>query len=126
MPDPAPQVVELEIGDPKLTGPVLERLVSAAAARASLPVDRVVNAMTLVDALVHATDSVLDGSPRDVSLTIGSGSVELRVNGLADGNAEALRDAGELPGVGNVFERIASGVSIERDGNRSSLLIELE
>jgi hypothetical protein len=119
------QIVSVSIGEPSFAQPVLERLVSAAAARADLPVDRLVNALTVVDALVHASDSVLVGS-REVSISIGDRELALRVDGLLDGQAESLRDAGAVPGVGNVFERTASDVSIEHDGLRSALILTFD
>ena len=48
------QEIDLTIADGELLAPVLERLVSAAAARADLPVSRVVDALTVVDAIVAA------------------------------------------------------------------------
>jgi hypothetical protein len=122
----AEQFVDVSIGDPRFSAAVLERLVSAAAARADLPIDRVVNAMTVVDALVHATDSVLGDGTREIRVTIGEKSLGLRVDSLVDGQAEAIRDAAQLPDVGDVLERTASTVSIEHDGTNSALVIVLE
>ena len=124
----AEQVVDVSIGDPRFAAAVLERLVSAAAARAELPVDRVVNAMTVVDALVHAADSVLGDGParasRDDRRTARSayGSIS-----SIDGQAEAIRDAAQLPDVGDVSRAhcfVAS--TIEHDGTRSALVIVLD
>jgi hypothetical protein len=122
----AEHFVDVSIGDPRFVPAVLERLVSAAAARAQLPIDRVVNAMTVVDAIVHATDAVLGENAREIRVTIGEGSLGLRVDHLVDGQAEALRDAARLPDVGDVFERTASKVEIENDGSHTSLVIVLE
>jgi hypothetical protein len=121
----AEQVVDVSIGDPRFAGAVLERLVSAAAARAALPVDRVINALTVVDAIVHATDSVLGDQPRNLRVTIGEGSLGLRVDQLVDGQAEAVREAATVPSVGDVFERTAAAVTIEHDGQHSALVILL-
>jgi hypothetical protein len=120
------QAIELSIGSPELAGPVLERLVSAAAARAELPVDRVVDALTIVDVLVHATDSVLPGQPRSVRVTFSVGSLEIGVENLSDGQAESIRDAADIPGVGNTLELTATAITIEREGSRSALVISLD
>lgn len=120
------QFVDVSISDPRLSSAVLERLVSAAAARAALPVDRVVNALTVVDALVHASDSVLGDKARDIRVTIGEGRLGLRVDSLVDGQAEAIRDAAQLPDVGDILERTASTVTIEHDGTESALVIVLD
>jgi hypothetical protein len=122
----AEHFVDVSIGDARFAPAVLERLISAAAARAQLPIDRVVNAMTAVDALVHATDTVLGENAREIRVTIGDGSLGLRVDQLVDGQAEALRDAARIPDVGNIFERTASSVSIENDGGHTALVIVLE
>lgn len=118
--------VDVSIGDPRFSAAVLERLVSAAAARAELPIDRVINAMTVVDAIVHATDSVLGETPREIRLTIGDASLSLRVDSLVDGQAEAIREAAHLPDLGDVLERTTASVEIERDGPSSALVIVLE
>lgn len=121
----AEQVVDVSIGDPRFAGAVLERLVSAAAARAELPVDRVINALTVVDALVYAADSVLGEDPRTLQVTIGAGVLGLRVDNLVDGQAEAIRSAANVPSVGDVFERTTSSVTIEKNGTHSALVILL-
>lgn len=128
MPEPitAEQFVDVSIGDPRLSAAVLERLVSAAAARAELPIDRVVNAMTVVDALIHGADSVLGETTREIRVTIGEGTLGLRIDALADGQAEAIRNAAHLPDVGDILERTASTVSIEHDGTSSALVIVLD
>lgn len=123
---PPEQYVELLAGDPKLAGPVLERLVPAAAARAGLAVDRVVNALTAVDALVDAADRVLPGRSRDLRVGIGSGRISLQLGGLLDGEAESVRDAAALPEFGDVLKRTAIGVSVERNGEHSALVIALD
>jgi hypothetical protein len=118
--------IDLSIADPRLAGPVLERLVSAAAAQAELPVDRVVNALTVVDVLVHAADSVLPDQPREVRVTVRPGRIELALDHLIDGQAEALRDAAALPGVGNALDGAETSVSIENEGAHSALVIALD
>jgi hypothetical protein len=120
------QFVDVSIGDARFSAALLERLVSAAAARADLPIDRVVNAMTVIDALVHATDSVLGSSGREIRVTFAKGSLGLRVDSLVDGQAEAIRDAAHLPDVGDILERTASTVAIEHDGINSALVIVLD
>jgi hypothetical protein len=121
----AEHVVDVSIGDPRFAAAVLERLVSAAAARAELPVDRVINALTVVDALVYAADAVLGDNPRNLQVTIGEGTLGLRVDQLVDGQAEAIRTAANVPSVGDVFERTTTSVTIENDGTHSALVILL-
>jgi len=122
----AEQVVDVSIGDPRFAAAVLERLVSAAAARADLPVDRVINALTVVDALVYAADSVLGDDPRSLQVTIGERTLGLRVDQLVDGQAEAIRTAANVKSFGDVFEHTASSVRIEKDETGSALVILLD
>lgn len=120
-------VVNLTINDSALAAPVLERLVSAAAAQANMPVDRVINALTVVDVLVSATDRVFEGSrPRDVVVAIGDRKISLAVEGLIDGQAESLREAAIVPDLGDVFARTTSAVEIREDGGSKSLVVSLE
>ena len=120
-------MVTLTINDPTLAGPVLERLVSAAAARAEMPVDRVVNALTATDGLVAAADKVLGlQSSRQISVEIGDASLEITFGGLVDGQAEALREAAVLPDVGDVLERTAASVETLKDGTASRLAIRVD
>jgi hypothetical protein len=118
--------VEIVVKSGAHVAPVLERLVSAAAARAELPIDRVVNALTIVDVLVAATDEVLVDGQRELVLTIGEGSLGITVAGLLDGQAEAIRDAASLPEVGNVLDRTARSVGIAREGEHTALVLALD
>lgn len=122
----SPQVVHVTIADPRLSAPVLERLVSAAAARAELPVDRVVNALTVVDQMVAAAGTVLDGGARSIAIQIGEGNLELTIDGLFDGQAEAIRDAAQLGPLGNVIDRAAKAVTTEQRGEHTALVISLD
>jgi hypothetical protein len=118
--------VQLTIAKADLAGPVLERLVSAAAARADLTVDRMFNALTAVDALVDAADTVLDGEPiRKLSLKISPGTLELAIVDLHDGEAEKMLEAAKLPPVGDVLGLLASSVDVQHADGRSSLSIML-
>lgn len=107
--------VELSIGLPQLGPAVLERLVSATAARADLPVDRVVDAMTLVDALGKGLADVLDARPWQLSIDFAPGEVSIRVADLAAGEAEAIRLAAALPGIGDVLAHTATTVDASSD-----------
>lgn len=119
------QEIDLTIADGGLLAPVLERLVSAAAARADLPVNRVVDALTVVDAIVAATDSVLDAGSREVKLRVSEGSLSIVLGGLVDGQAEAILGAADVPTVGNVLQRTASSVDVVNVGPHSALVVAL-
>jgi hypothetical protein len=95
-----------------LVGPVLGRVVGMLAARAQCPIDRLDDAMLLTDAVAaHAPAHTADGHVH-VTVAAGEGAIELRVRSLSgDGPGAVLADA-ELPGVGNVFQRVADEVDV--------------
>ena len=109
-----------------LTGPVVCRVVSMVAARADCPVDRLDDAMLLCDAIAaHAPGHVTNGH---VGLTVAAGpaALELRVGPLASGGAKELIAEAEVPGVGNVLERVSDEMRVEQtDGGDDVLVLEL-
>jgi len=93
-----------------LVAPVLGRVVGMLAARAQCPIDRLDDAMLLTDAVAaHAANHTIDGFVRVQVRTDGDGLL-LRVAPLRPDGAQRLRSDAELPGVGNVFERVADEV----------------
>lgn len=126
--DPPPGdrlTVQIVINQPELAGPVLERLVSAAAARAELTVDRLINALSVVDALVDAADRALADDTRCFSVTMSPGELRIDIAGLLDGEAESIVEAASLPVLGNVLTRLTSKMFISNDGDESSIRIAL-
>jgi hypothetical protein len=93
-----------------LVGAVLGRVVGMLAARAQCPIDRLDDAILLTDAVaahapVHAQDNHVH-----VVVAADDDHLELRVSELRpDGGRRLLAD-GDLPGVGNVFDRVADDV----------------
>ena len=93
-----------------LVGAVLGRVVGMLAARAQCPIDRLDDAILLTDAVaahapVHAQDLHVH-----VVVAADDDHLELRVSELRpDGGRRLLAD-GDLPGVGNVFDRVADDV----------------
>ena len=105
----------LTVGRPELLGPVLGRVVGMLAARAQCPIDRLDDALLLTDAVAaHAPALAADGQvtvhihaePEGLSLRVGVGATD-------DGGADRLLEAASLPGVGNVFQRVADDVRAE-------------
>lgn len=121
---PEPSTVNeatLTVGRPELLGPVLGRVVGMLAARAQCPIDRLDDALLLTDAVAaHAPGHTADGRVT-VHVHAELEGLSLRVGPLEDAGAEALVRAASLPGVGNVFERVASDVRTEG----SDLLLHL-
>ena len=109
-----------------LVGPVLGRVVGMLAARAQCPIDRLDDAMLLTDAVAaHAPTHTAEGHVQVVVAADETG-IELRVGALARGGADSLLADAELPGVGNVFTRVADEVDARapRDG-ASELVLRL-
>jgi hypothetical protein len=94
----------------ELLGPVLGRVVGMLAARAQCPIDRLDDALLLTDAVAaHAPGHIADG---DVTVHVHAepAGLSLRVGPLAGDSARALVASASLPGIGNVFQRVADDV----------------
>jgi hypothetical protein len=93
-----------------LVGPVLGRVVGMLAARAQCPIDRLDDAMLLTDAVAAHAPSHTTEEHVHVVVAADEGGIELRVGSLARDGARGLLADAELPGVGNVFDRVADEV----------------
>jgi serine/threonine-protein kinase RsbW len=114
-------LVKIAVGP--LVGPVLSRVVGIVAARADCPVDRLDNALLVVDALAaHAGAQVPDGRVA-VRVSTWDDELELLVGPLRDGGAEALIRDSVVPGVGNVLERVADAIDPRRDPDTEAELL---
>jgi hypothetical protein len=100
-----------------LVGAVLGRVVGMLAARAQCPIDRLDDAILLTDAVAaHAPVHALNNHVL-VVVSADDDHLELRVADLRpDGGRRLLAD-GDLPGVGNVFDRVADDVQAETTPN---------
>jgi len=106
-----------------LVGPVLGRVVGMLAARAQCPIDRLDDAMLLTDAVAaHAPTHTTEGHVQVVVAANETG-IELRVGALARGGADSLLADAELPGVGNVFTRVADEVVARSAGDGAGELV---
>jgi hypothetical protein len=108
---PAPDnEAQLMVRDGDLGGPVLARVVGMLAARAQCPVDRLEDALLLSDAVAaYAPGQSPDGC-LSVRICTEAGSLSMEVGPLGAGGADKLLEAAVLPGIGNVFERVADDV----------------
>jgi hypothetical protein len=103
----------LTVGRAELLGPVLGRVVGMLAARAQCPIDRLDDALLLTDAVAaHAPGHTSNGKVT-VHVQAELSGLSLRIGPLAAGGAEALVESAALPGIGNVFQRVASDVKAE-------------
>jgi serine/threonine-protein kinase RsbW len=106
----------MHVRNTPLLGPVLTRVIGMLAARAQCPIDRLDDALLVADAVAaHGPDHTENGTVT-VGLTASEGALELTIAHLRpQGGRGILRDA-ELPGVGNVLERVADAVEVREDG----------
>lgn len=119
--------IEIALGDPAMVADVLERVVSATAALANMQIDRLVNALTVVDALAPSAEiDVSAEKPRQIGITVSEGRLELAFEQLIDGEAERFHENASLPAVGNVLNTLASGSAIEADGELTKLVVVLD
>jgi hypothetical protein len=106
-----------------LVGPVLGRVVGMLAARAQCPIDRLDDAMLLTDAVAaHAPAHTLDAHVQ-VVVAADEGGIELRVGALSRDGAKGLLEDADLPGVGNVFRRVADEVDTRSSGDGAGELV---
>jgi serine/threonine-protein kinase RsbW len=102
---------------------VLSRVVGMLAARAQCPVDRLDDALLVADAVAAHSQAYTVNGHVTVSLVAGLAGLEMTVSELREGGAEGLLADAALPGVGNVLERIADDVRVERgDGGGAERL----
>ena len=98
-----------------LLGPVLTRVLGMLAARAQCPIDRLDDALLVADTVAAVSPDHTKNGTVIVDLKAEEGALELIIGALKpQGGSALLRDA-ELPGVGNVLERVADAVEV-RDG----------
>ena len=98
-----------------LVGPVLGRGVGMLAARADCPVDRLEDAMLVVDTLAARAGAYVPDGRLSVDVLTGKGSLELLVGPLTGEGASSLIRDSVVPGVGNVLEHVADEVAVEQD-----------
>jgi serine/threonine-protein kinase RsbW len=110
---PAANSVTLRVANGPLAAPVLGRVISMVLARADCPMSRLDDAMILCDALsahapAHARDSHIV-----FTMATDARGIELRVGELAERGAGGLLADADVPGVGNVLERLSDELRIE-------------
>lgn len=126
--DSAENSASLRLSTGPLAGPVLCRVVSMVLARANCPMDRLDDAMLICDAIAaHAPLHALDGH-LTFRVCTRDGAVELRVSELAHEGAEKLVRNADVPGVGNVLERVSDELRITTgsDSSREELILVLK
>jgi hypothetical protein len=107
---PGPNEARVSIVQGPLVAAVLGRVVGMLAARAQCPIDKLDDALLITDAVAaHAPRFSADDRVRVVVRTDDS-ALEIIVGSLTKGGTEGLVADANLPGVGNVLERVADEV----------------
>ena len=119
----APTRVSVAAGP--LVGPVLRRVVGMFAARADLPLDRLDDAVLVADVVAARAPAHVVSETVDVTLASSRRALDLRVGPLVRGGGRALVTDADVPGVGNVIERLADGVEIETQGEHEFLRVRM-
>ena len=115
----------VQIRSGPLVGAVLSRVVGMLAARAQCPIDRLDDALLVTDAVAaHAPARSKDGHVQ-VAVDAQETGLELRVMRLQPQGARAMMDDADLPGVGNIFERIADEVRTEAGADGEELVVRI-
>jgi len=120
--DTALTAAHLTVADGPLAGAVLGRVVGVLAARADCPIDRLDDALLISDAVAARAGSFSDDGRIGVLVTARTGAVELNVGPLRAVLAQRLVASAELPGVGNVLERVADELLPAREGDDGEYL----
>jgi hypothetical protein len=122
---PAANRATVVVRDGPLVGPVLSRVVGMLAARAQCPIDRLDDALLVADSVAaHAGSFAADGRVA-VTVVAEPDRLELQVEQLRPQGGEGLVAAAELPGVGNVLQRVADEVTVEDDGDAERVVVQL-
>ncbi len=98
-----------------LLAPVLTRVIGMLAARAQCPIDRLDDALLVADTVAAVSPDHTRNGTVIVNLKAQEGQLELTIGALEPKGGEALLRDAELPGVGNVLERVADELVVEDD-----------
>jgi hypothetical protein len=119
--DAAELTVQISAGRSLARLPVLRRAVAGTAAKAGLPVDRIDDAILILEALV-ADARTADAEELHFVLNARPGSLALLMGPLAGDEAERLLANAALPLVGPVVERLAT-TAVTVDGGSHLLIV---
>ncbi len=88
---------------------VLELMV----ARSDLDLNRLADVHLIADYLsTWSAQAALDGQQLQISISETGQSIEIRIGPLAPGAGDAMRERAEVPGLGNVLERLSDRVEV--------------
>jgi anti-sigma regulatory factor (Ser/Thr protein kinase) len=115
--------VEIAIAPAALSAAILNRLVSALAARAGFSIDRLSDAQLVTDALAARIAPVLDGVYVSVGIGVRERTVELRVGRLRAGGSASLVAASAIGELGPVISRLTDEIAVSHAGRGEMLTL---
>jgi serine/threonine-protein kinase RsbW len=117
--------VLVEISPVELGRTILPRLLSALAARAHFPIDRISETMLLADALPSAVQQLAPRRQLRVAINGGPRKLELLIGPLGSGHANALMGDLSVEGIGSLLGRITNAQSIIALDSQETLALQL-
>ena len=115
--------MQVSAGRSRARLPVLRRAVAATCSRASLPVDRIDDAILILEALL-ADFETSRADEVHLVLTARPGSLTMLLGPLAGREAERLLVTAALPAVGPVIERLATTALTVDDGSHLLVVVD--
>jgi serine/threonine-protein kinase RsbW len=115
--------VEIAIAPAALSAAILNRLVSALAARAGFSIDRLSDAQLVTDALAARIAPVLHGVYVSVGIGVRERTVELRVGRLRAGGSASLVAASAIGELGPVISRLTDEIAVSHAGRGEMLTL---
>jgi hypothetical protein len=120
----APELtVQVSAGRSRARVPILRRAVAGASSKAGLPVDRIDDAILILEALLGDARTALADEVHLV-LTARPGSFALLMGPLAGTEAERLLAQAALPMVGPVIERLATSADTIDGGSHLLVVVD--
>jgi hypothetical protein len=114
--------VQVTAGRGRARLPLLRRAVAGACSKAGLPIDRIDDAVLIVEALL-ADRPIARADEVHLLLTARPGSVDLLLGPLADDEAQRLLGDAALPIVGPVIARLATSACAVEDGSHLLVVV---
>ncbi len=93
---------------------ILRRVVAVVAAQVDMSVERVMEALLVVELAARHGLRYLVGDQVEIRVTRGTGSFDLRLGPLEEGGAHNVVKDSDIPVVGSVVERLADDVQVEK------------
>jgi hypothetical protein len=121
--DAAWLTVQISAGRSRARLPVLRRAVASTSSKAGLPVDRIDDALLILEALL-ADDRTARDDEVQLVLTARPGSFALRMGPFEDAEAQRLLTHAALPIVGPVIERLATTAVTVDDGSHLLIVVD--